>query len=164
MTTSPFNARIDAGMEAGAPGYCWTGLHGSSLALALLSAAQSLPGLMLVVTRSSHQSKILARDLQLLDEHGQDILHFPDREILPYDPFSAHPDIASDRLAALAAIGGLDRGILIVPGQTLLFLNTTKQVCRERKRSRLRICHAAPSGLARYPGDAHRGRVGRLHL
>jgi transcription-repair coupling factor (superfamily II helicase) len=48
------------------------------------------------------------------------VLHFPDWETLPYDRFSPHPDIVSQRLAALHRLPGLERGIVVVPVQTLM--------------------------------------------
>jgi transcription-repair coupling factor (superfamily II helicase) len=98
----------------------WAGLHGSSLALALRHAARHAEEPVVVVTRSSHRARALEQDLRLLDEHDVPIWHFPDRETLPYDPFSAHPDIVSERLAALAALAKLQRGLLLVPAPTLL--------------------------------------------
>ena len=48
------------------------------------------------------------------------VVPFPDWETLPYDRFSPHPDIVSQRLAALHALPRLERGIVVVPVQTLL--------------------------------------------
>ena len=48
------------------------------------------------------------------------VLPFPDWETLPYDQFSPHPDIVSQRLAALHRLPTLKRGIVVVPVQTLL--------------------------------------------
>jgi transcription-repair coupling factor (superfamily II helicase) len=45
---------------------------------------------------------------------------FPDWETLPYDVFSPHEDIISERLKTLATLQNLKRGILIVPATTLL--------------------------------------------
>ena len=98
----------------------WTGLHGSSLALALRQAAQHAQEPVVVVTRSSHRARALEQDLRLLGEQDLPIWHFPDRETLPYDPFSAHPDIVSERLAALAALAKLQQGLLLVSAPTLL--------------------------------------------
>jgi transcription-repair coupling factor (superfamily II helicase) len=116
VTISIEQARIPA-----VPGTTrWLNLHGSSTALALDQAASHYAGVVLVVTRSSHQAKVLQRDLELLNSEDLAIRHFPDREILPYDPFSAHPDIAAERLYALADIARLQRGLVIVPAATLL--------------------------------------------
>ena len=44
----------------------------------------------------------------------------PDLETLPYDQFSPHQDIISDRIQCLASISKADSGILILPVSTLL--------------------------------------------
>ena len=90
LTTSPFQARFEF---AASDTVAWSGLHGSSVALATLAAANRHDGLVLLVTRSNHQARILEQDLSLFNETGLPIWHFPDRETLPYDPYSAHPDI-----------------------------------------------------------------------
>jgi transcription-repair coupling factor (superfamily II helicase) len=92
---------------------CWTGLQGSSVALALASAARSAGRLVLVVTRSSHEAQVLARDLKLLATGSMPVLLFPDHETLPYDPYSPHPDIISERLATLAGLAQHKQGILL---------------------------------------------------
>jgi len=56
---------------------------------------------------------VLARDLKLLAIDNAPIKLFPDHETLPYDPFSPHPDIVSERIATLSAIAGMKRGILL---------------------------------------------------
>jgi transcription-repair coupling factor (superfamily II helicase) len=77
------------------------------------------PGITLVIARSSHQSQLLVRDLQLLSVSPLPILQFPDHETLPYDPFSPHPDIISERLKTLASLASLRRGIVLVPVSSL---------------------------------------------
>ena len=111
---SPLEARF------GKDSTVWTGLHGSSTALALLSAAREHNGIVLVVTRSSHQSHFLEQDIRLFSKGSLPILHFPDHETLPYDPFSPHPDIIAERLATLSALPGLDNGLLLVPIASLM--------------------------------------------
>jgi len=110
LDLSPFQAQFSP--DTGTPA-SWCGLHGSSLAVALLSAARRSPALTLFVTRSSHQAQVLARDLKLLAIDNAPIKLFPDHETLPYDPFSPHPDIVSERIATLSAIAGMKRGILL---------------------------------------------------
>ncbi|MFT5372879.1 MAG: transcription-repair coupling factor (superfamily II helicase), partial [Lysobacterales bacterium] len=114
---SPFEARFEVADDLP---LAWTGLHGSSVALALYNAAIHSDELIIVLTRSSNQARILERDLRLFNSGELKILHFPDRETLPYDPFSAHPDIVSERLWALAALGDLKKGILILPATTVM--------------------------------------------
>jgi transcription-repair coupling factor (superfamily II helicase) len=48
------------------------------------------------------------------------LVHFPDWETLPYDVFSPHQDIVSERLSTLAQLPSLHQGVLIVPVTTLM--------------------------------------------
>lgn len=48
------------------------------------------------------------------------IVHFPDWETLPYDNFSPHQDIISQRLAALYHLPNFKQGVLIIPIATLM--------------------------------------------
>ena len=50
----------------------------------------------------------------------QGLWSFPDRETLPYDPFSPHPDIVSERLRTLAALPDLAQGIVVTTQAALL--------------------------------------------
>jgi transcription-repair coupling factor (superfamily II helicase) len=111
---SPLEARFDKGSTV------WTGLHGSSKALALFSAARAHDGVVLVVTRSSHQSQLLEQDIRLFSNGQTPVLHFPDHETLPYDPFSPHPDIIAERLSTLSSLAKLRNGLLLVPIATLM--------------------------------------------
>lgn len=111
---SPLGARFSDGPPR------WAGLHGSSTALALLSAAREHDGIVLVVTRSSHQSHVLEQDIRLFSDGSLPVWHFPDHETLPYDPFSPHPDIISERLSTLSAVSGLAHGLLLAPVATLM--------------------------------------------
>ncbi|MEE8244836.1 MAG: transcription-repair coupling factor, partial [Pseudomonadales bacterium] len=47
-------------------------------------------------------------------------LHFPDWETLPYDAFSPHQDIISERLATLSRLPKVHQGVLVVPVTTLM--------------------------------------------
>jgi len=117
LSISPLQARFDhsAGQIS-----TWSGLHGSALALAMLSAARAHRGVTLLVTRSSHQAQLLARDLQLLAVSSLPVLQFPDHETLPYDPFSPHPDIVAERLKTLSSLSSLQQGLLLVPVSSLV--------------------------------------------
>jgi transcription-repair coupling factor (superfamily II helicase) len=114
VSLSPFKASFSAPEES------WAGLHGSALALAIGKAASQHPGVSFLLARSSHQAQVLARDLRLLSTDGLPIHRFPDPETLPYDPFSPHPDITSERLRTLASLGGLRHGIVIAPVSALV--------------------------------------------
>lgn len=94
----------------------------SALAWAVRQAASAHAGPLLLVARDNHGAHQLEHDLRTLGA-GDDtlpVLAFPDWETLPYDRFSPHPDIVSQRLAALHRLPGLERGIVVVPVQTLM--------------------------------------------
>jgi len=91
----------------------------SALALGLVEVAHEHPGLVLAVVRDTHTAQSLEHDLRVLAE-DLPILHFPDWETLPYDLFSPHPDIVSQRVAALYRLPGISRGVLVVPVSSLM--------------------------------------------
>jgi len=117
MKVHPLSARFP---QDGSRGQCWSGLHGSSLALAIQSAAAAHPGITLVVARSSHQAHVIARDIELLSTAALPVWLFPDHETLPYDPFSPHPEIIADRLKTLASLAAARQGILLSPVSSLM--------------------------------------------
>ncbi|MDQ3288479.1 MAG: transcription-repair coupling factor [Pseudomonadota bacterium] len=100
----------------------------SALAFHIAAAANAHDGPLLVIARDNHGAHQLETDLHTL--LGRDparsgssaltVQAFPDWETLPYDVFSPHPDIVSQRLAALHRMPALARGIVVVPVQTLL--------------------------------------------
>ncbi|HVR81416.1 MAG TPA: transcription-repair coupling factor [Luteimonas sp.] len=94
----------------------------SALAWAVARAADAHDGPVLVVARGNHVAHQLESDLRTLigDDASLPVLPFPDWETLPYDQFSPHPDIVSQRLAALQRLPGLQRGIVVVPVATLM--------------------------------------------
>ncbi len=96
--------------------------NASALAWSIARCARTHAGPLLAVVRDNHAAHQLETDLKTLIGGGDalPVLHFPDWETLPYDRFSPHPDIVSQRLAALHRLPGLDRGIVVVPVQTLM--------------------------------------------
>ena len=117
----------------------WHGLQGSSLSLAVANAAMQSKGPVLIVTANTEEAEQLRRELQffctnrpeqdLAADKDQDlpIFLFPDWETLPYDNFSAHQDIISDRLRTLYHLPGLHKGVLIVSVTGLMHRLTPKQ-------------------------------------
>ncbi len=94
----------------------------SALAWHAATAAAAHAAPLLLVARDNHAAHQLESDLHTL--LGADpqlpVVAFPDWETLPWDRFSPHPDIVSQRLATLLRLPSLRRGIVIVPVQTLL--------------------------------------------
>ncbi|MDA1107655.1 MAG: transcription-repair coupling factor [Proteobacteria bacterium] len=100
----------------------WAQLSGSSYGLALCEVARSHSGPLLVITEDTlHANRLEQEVLFYTGTHaGLPVLTFPDWETLPYDTFSPHQDIISQRLTALYHLPALERGVLIVPVETLL--------------------------------------------
>ncbi|MDT3501043.1 transcription-repair coupling factor [Stenotrophomonas maltophilia] len=94
----------------------------TALAWYLAQAARAHDAPLLVVARDNHGANQLEADLQTLlgNDPALPVIAFPDWETLPYDRFSPHPDIISQRLAALHRLPALERGLVVVPVQTLL--------------------------------------------
>ncbi|KAF1707684.1 transcription-repair coupling factor [Pseudoxanthomonas sangjuensis] len=94
----------------------------TALAWQLIRAARAHAGPLLAIARDNQHAHQLESDLHTLLGEGGDlpVLPFPDWETLPYDRFSPHPDIVSQRLATLHRLPALERGIVIVPVQTLM--------------------------------------------
>ncbi|MBN4939694.1 transcription-repair coupling factor [Stenotrophomonas maltophilia] len=94
----------------------------TALAWYLAQAARAHDAPLLVVARDNHGANQLEADLQTLlgNDPALPVIAFPDWETLPYDRFSPHPDIISQRLAALHRLPALKRGLMVVPVQTLL--------------------------------------------
>lgn len=97
----------------------WTPPHGSARALLVAEAARSHEGLVVVVTRDTQRAHALEDELRIFSG-TLPVLHFPDWETLPYDVFSPHPDIVSQRVATLYQLPGVKRGVLVVPAATLM--------------------------------------------
>jgi len=97
----------------------WGGLIGMAKALGIASAAEKHVGLTLLITADGATAASLEAGLQFFLQDTP-VLHFPDWETLPYDYFSPHQDIISERLLTLYRLPQLQRGLLIVPVTTLL--------------------------------------------
>jgi transcription-repair coupling factor (superfamily II helicase) len=97
----------------------WTPPYGSSRALLVAEAARAHEGLLVAVTRDTQHASALEEELAVF-AGGLPVLHFPDWETLPYDVFSPHPEIVSQRIATLYQLPSVKRGVLVVPIATLM--------------------------------------------
>lgn len=73
-----------------------------------------------VLTTDAIQAATLARELPFFLTDADEILQLPDWETLPYDNFSPHQDIVSERLRTLHRLPGTRRGVLLLPMQSLM--------------------------------------------
>ena len=94
-------------------------LLGSAQSEAVAELAMSSP-LILVITATTTEAYNLTAELPFFLRDSREILLLPDWETLPYDNFSPHEDIVSDRLKALSRLPTLKSGIIITSVTTLM--------------------------------------------
>ena len=98
----------------------WHQLYGSAAALALADATRSDQRLYVVIAAAARELERLTAELRFFAGERLPLLALPDWEILPYDLFSPHPDIISERLRTLFELPRARHGCLIVAAETLL--------------------------------------------
>ncbi|NRD73538.1 transcription-repair coupling factor [Shewanella sp. VB17] len=98
-------------------------LGGASQAITLASLIKNHEGLTLAVTNDTPAALQLESELRyLLQDKSLPVWLFPDRETLPYDSFSPHQDLVSQRLETLSQLPNAKHGVVIVPVNTLMVL------------------------------------------
>jgi transcription-repair coupling factor (superfamily II helicase) len=97
-------------------------LYGCSLPLALAEYCQQQTGIKLIITQDNLTAGQLLLELAffLEAENRQELLFFPDWETLPYDQFSPHQDIISERLSTLNRLQQSTNAIVISSISTLM--------------------------------------------
>ncbi|KGJ89876.1 transcription-repair coupling factor [Colwellia psychrerythraea] len=109
----------------------WHNLHGSSSSFALYQAAKTALTPILLITSNTPQALKIEQELLSLAKNDKlnkvSICLFPDWETLPYDNFSPHQDIISQRLSTLYQLSRMESGIIIVPVTTLVQKLAPKQ-------------------------------------
>jgi len=99
----------------------WGGLPGASASLAISKLVGQHNAPLLIIAPDIHTASRYHRELGFfVGDTDLPILLFPDWETLPYDHFSPHEDIISDRLATLYKISTLKKGIVIAALPTLM--------------------------------------------
>ena len=98
----------------------WGKLYGAAPALAIAEAAPAAAGPLLVIAQNSREAETLSEEIRFFAGPNLSVNVFPDLETLPYDSFSAHPDITSARLATLAELPRARHGVWLVAIDTLL--------------------------------------------
>ena len=99
----------------------WRNVPGAGAALHLARAASSLVRPLLVITRDAAAVARLEDELRFFAGPGLPVLTFPDYETLPYDQFSPHQDLISERLATLWAIRQGEVDVVLLPASTALY-------------------------------------------
>jgi transcription-repair coupling factor (superfamily II helicase) len=96
-----------------------SGLHQGADALALARLTRELKSPLVIITASAFDAQRLLEEMRWFEP--QLAVHLlPDWETLPYDHFSPHPDLVSERLATLYQISQNACDVVIVPAGTAL--------------------------------------------
>ncbi|EJL6395674.1 transcription-repair coupling factor [Vibrio navarrensis] len=93
-------------------------LPGASLALSIAELAKAASSHTVLVVPDPQSALKLQAEVEQF--YRESVTVFPDWETLPYDNFSPHQDIISERIATLFQLPGQTNGITIVPVSTLL--------------------------------------------
>lgn len=122
---SIFNPSLDHPILTPGNRQNWGGFSGSASTLCIANCAREHSGLILVLTENSQQAQRLKSELAFFykskNENNNIYLEeFPDWETLPYDNFSPHQDIISQRLDILSQLNNQQDGILITSISTVL--------------------------------------------
>ena len=96
----------------------WGNLVGSGTSWSIAEASLQHDGLTLVIAPDTFAAIQIEQDLAFFCGEDHEILSFPDWETLPYDSFSPHQDIISQRLATLFRLPQITKGTLVVPLST----------------------------------------------
>ena len=106
----------------------WGNLSGSALSLAICEAIESHQGPSILVVPDTPTALRLEHELEFFRQPQQyDVFVFPDWETLPYDGFSPHQDIISQRILTLYKLPHMQSGVVIVPIATLMHRVAPKQ-------------------------------------
>ena len=121
MTHSIFAPPIPQKKSSNPDIFHWGELHGGSTALAIASARKQHNGPILLVTADTPSANRLEKEIAFFSQPEKTNINvFPDWETLPYDSFSPHQDIISQRLETLDALTSEHQAVFIVPINTLI--------------------------------------------
>jgi len=116
------NLLIPATAQLPPPGqsHAWGRLIGASTALAAAELAAGLDAPLVVLADDPRQADQLEAEIRFFSGNNVEVRHFVEWETLPWDSFSPHQDIISERLSVLAAMPGMRRGIIVASAPVLL--------------------------------------------
>lgn len=99
----------------------WGSLSGAALPWAIYQLYQRQKGLYVVIVPDTTTALRLEQELAVFfHQQNEHVWTFPDWETLPYDVFSPHQDIISQRIKTLYSLPRMQHGIVIVPLNTAL--------------------------------------------
>ncbi len=98
----------------------WHELHGASIGFAINQVIQDSKSPLLIIAPDSLTISHLIESIAFFGEGKTPFTVFPDWETLPYDYFSPHQDIISERLSALYHLRQAEKGAVITTINTLM--------------------------------------------
>lgn len=99
--------------------FIWKNLLGANLGLAISSVIAESKRPVIIITQDTLTATHLEDQLQFF-QPNQTVMTFADWETLPYDHFSPHQDIISNRLATLYRMPNLQQGAVITTLSTII--------------------------------------------
>jgi len=97
----------------------WGRLIGASLALATAEFARSVDRPILLLAEDPRHADQLEAEIRFFAGEDMPVEHFVEWETLPWDSFSPHQDIISQRLRVLAKLPDMKRGVVIAAATVL---------------------------------------------
>lgn len=95
-------------------------LIGASAALALVELARASEKPVIVLASDPREADQLEAELRYFAGDDLDVGHFVEWETLPYDAFSPHQDIISQRLTVLGSLPDMRTGLVVASAPSLL--------------------------------------------
>jgi transcription-repair coupling factor (superfamily II helicase) len=95
-------------------------LLGASTALAVAELAQQVDAPILLLADDPRQADQLEAEVRFFASGRFNVHHFVEWETLPWDTFSPHQDIASERLTTLSELPRMRRGVIVASAPVLL--------------------------------------------
>lgn len=102
------------------PSKHWGQLYGCARSLVISDAVDQHDGLVVVLTPDSLSCSQIFNEVQFFNQSSAQLISFPEWETLPYDVFSPHEDIISERIASLRNLPAIKHGLLILPISTCM--------------------------------------------
>ncbi len=98
----------------------WGSIPQGAGAATLYELLNEREGFCLYIAKDSQQAYAMESAFKFFNAGKHEVFVFPDWETLPYDTFSPHEDIISQRLETLSRLPQVKRGLLIISLNTLL--------------------------------------------
>ena len=116
---APLIVSVNSTLPAAGATTAWGSLFGASLALAVAEFAEQQDRPVLLLAEDPRQADQLEAELRFFADEELPVEHFVEWETLPWDSFSPHQDIISERLRVLATLPRMRHGILVATATAL---------------------------------------------